>query len=174
MLGVTFDFLLSFDTHISTLCKKVARQINVLRRIGRYMPISCRKVIYTSFIQSNFNFCPVIWHFCSEANNKKLEKLNYRALRHVYQDYESNYEALLSKDQSVSLNLMRQRQIAEEVYKILNKQSLSYLFDLFSNRDTGHNLRGGNLKLPHCRTVAYGKKVSVTNGLVCGISFHSV
>ena len=82
-VGRTIDCRMNFDKHISNLCKKAARQINVLRRIGKYLPINCRKVIYQAFILSAFNFCPVIWHFCSEANNKKLEKLNYKALRHV-------------------------------------------------------------------------------------------
>ena len=104
LLGVTIDYRMNFDKHniISNLCKKAARQINVLRRIGKYLPINYRKVIYQTFILSAFNFCPVIWHFCSEANNKKLEKLNYRALRHVYKDYESDYEEILVKDKSIN------------------------------------------------------------------------
>jgi hypothetical protein len=159
LLGVTLDYLLNFDVHISNLCKKAARQINVLRRIGKHIPTNCRKVIYQSFIQSTFNFCPVIWHFCSEANCKKLEKLNFRALRHVYHDYESNYESLLSKDKSVSLQLRRQRVIAEEVYKILVKHCPSYLFDLIPPlKNTGHNLRNKNLNLPYFKNVTYGKK----------------
>ena len=60
LLGVTIDYRMNFDKHIS---KKAARQIKVLlRRIGKYMPINCRKVIYQAFILSAFNFCPVIWH----------------------------------------------------------------------------------------------------------------
>ena len=145
--------------HISTLCKKAARQINVLRRIGRHLPLSCRKVIYQSFILSAFNFCPVIWHFCSESNNKKLEKLNLRALRHVYRDYQSDYDKLLTSDTSVSLQLKRQRLIALEVFKILTKQCPSYLNDLIKPlKDTGHNLRTKNVEPPHFKSIKYGKK----------------
>ena len=49
VLGVTVDYRMNFDKHISNLCKKAARQINVLRRIGKYLPINCRKVIYQAF-----------------------------------------------------------------------------------------------------------------------------
>ena len=52
LLGVTIDYRMNFDKHISNLCKKAARQINVLRRIGKYLPINCRKVIYQAFILS--------------------------------------------------------------------------------------------------------------------------
>jgi hypothetical protein len=37
------------------------------------------------------------WHFCTEKNFKKLEKVQERALRFVYEDYNSSYEELLHK-----------------------------------------------------------------------------
>jgi hypothetical protein len=37
LLGVTIDYELNFDKHISEICKKSARQLNVLKRIGRYL-----------------------------------------------------------------------------------------------------------------------------------------
>jgi hypothetical protein len=46
---------------------------------------------------SNFNFCPLAWHFCSKANTIKLEKIQERALRFIYEDYNSTYEKLLHK-----------------------------------------------------------------------------
>ena len=33
LLGVTIDFKLKFDVHISSICKKASRQLNVLKRI---------------------------------------------------------------------------------------------------------------------------------------------
>ena len=45
-------------------------------------------IIFHSFVLSNFNFCPLSWHFCSEANTKKIEKIQERALRFVYNDYD--------------------------------------------------------------------------------------
>ena len=35
------------------------------------------------------------WHFCSKRASDKLEKINERALRFVYQDNNSSYEMLL-------------------------------------------------------------------------------
>ena len=34
LLGVTIDFKLNFNTHISNICKKAARQLNALKRIS--------------------------------------------------------------------------------------------------------------------------------------------
>ena len=39
LLGAKFDHKLSFDDHISELCKKVSRKINALLRVASYMNI---------------------------------------------------------------------------------------------------------------------------------------
>ena len=83
LLGVTIDFMLNFDTHVSDICRKAAKQINVLLRIGRHLTVETKILIYKSFIKSNFNYCPLVWHFCSKGSTAKMEKLQYRALRLV-------------------------------------------------------------------------------------------
>ena len=37
LFGVTIDFKLDFNTHISNIWKKAARQLNVLKRIGTHL-----------------------------------------------------------------------------------------------------------------------------------------
>ena len=97
LLGVTIDYMLNFDLHISDICKKAARQINVLCRLSRYLSTETKLLIYKSFVRSNFSYCPVVWHFCSKSSTDKMEKLQYRALRLVYNDFISSYEDLLKK-----------------------------------------------------------------------------
>ena len=46
LLGVTIDYELNFVKHISEICKKSARQLNVLKRIGRYLNKLDRLTIY--------------------------------------------------------------------------------------------------------------------------------
>jgi hypothetical protein len=77
--------------------KLMPAKLNVLKRIGRYLNKLGRLTIYYSFILSNFNYCSVTWHFCSEKNTKKMEKIQERALRFIYNDYVLNYEELLEK-----------------------------------------------------------------------------
>ena len=80
---------------------------------------------------SNFNYCPLIWHFCGEVNTKKIEKIQERALRFIYQDYYSSYNTLLGKSQLPSLKVRRLRAKALQAFKILNNQTPVYLSDLF-------------------------------------------
>ena len=97
LLGITVDSHLNFDKRISEICKKASQQLNILKRIGKYLNRLGRLTIYYSFILSNFNYCPVTWHFCSEKNTKKIENIQERALRFIYEDYENTYENLLKK-----------------------------------------------------------------------------
>ena len=37
LLGITIDFKLNFYSHIINICKKAARQLNILRWIGKHL-----------------------------------------------------------------------------------------------------------------------------------------
>ena len=97
LLGVDIDFKLSFENHISNLCKKAAKQLNVLKRIEKKLSRLNKLSIFHIFILSNFSFCPLTWHFCSDGRTKKMEKVQERALRFVYEDFSSSYDDLLQK-----------------------------------------------------------------------------
>ena len=117
LLGVTLDFQLNFNIHISNICKKASRQLNVLKRISKHLCKLGKLNIYHSFILSNFNYCSLTWHFCGETNTKKIEKNQERAMRFIYSDYSTSYESLLIKSQLPSLEVRRLRTIALESLK---------------------------------------------------------
>ena len=75
------------NNHIANLCKNAASQLNVLKRLSRSMGHMERKFIMQAFILSNFNYCALIWHFCSKSNTAKIEKIHERALRLVLDDH---------------------------------------------------------------------------------------
>ena len=49
----------------------------------------------------------VVWHFCSSTNSEKLESLNKRALRVVFNDRESTYSHLLDRAAATPLYKLR-------------------------------------------------------------------
>ena len=87
LLGIEIDYQLNFDTHISTICRKASQQLNIIKRLGPYLNRLNKLTIFHTFILSSFNFCLWAWHFCTEKNSKKIEKVQERALRFVYEDY---------------------------------------------------------------------------------------
>ena len=112
LLGVTIDYLLNFDLHVPSICTKAGRQINVLERLRKFLTIETKILIDKSFIRSSFNFCPLVWHFCSKTSSAKMEKLQYKALRLVFNDFDSSNETLLERVDMPTLHISRNRLIA--------------------------------------------------------------
>jgi hypothetical protein len=88
---------------------------------------------------------------------KKLEKIQERALRFIYNDSDSSYENLLEKSQLHSLRLKRLRSMAIEVFKIINKQTPVYLHDLVTIKKSSYSFRYNNtVDIPRVNTTRYG------------------
>ena len=101
---LSIDSKLSFENHISNLCKKASQKLNALARIALYMCLEKRKTVMKAYITSQFGYCPLVWMFHSKSLNSKINSLHERALRITYGDRSSSFENLLKKDSSVSIH----------------------------------------------------------------------
>ncbi len=52
------------------------------------------KEIYNIFILAKFNYYLTIWHLCGKTSTKKIECVQERALRFMFNDHCSTYPAL--------------------------------------------------------------------------------
>ena len=116
VLGVTIDHRLTFNEHISVCTLTAARQLNALFLVSRYLDTKSKSILYNSFVASNFNYCPRVWHFCGVTNNNKLEKIQERSLRILFNDYESDVHDLLDSIGGQTLALRRLKYMLLEVY----------------------------------------------------------
>ena len=99
------------------MCKTASQQITVLKPIGQYLKFESKsKAFYHAFIMSVLNFYPLILHFCSIQKSEKLEKISHRALKFVFQDFQSSYEELINKAGTCTLHVSRIRTIAIEIF----------------------------------------------------------
>ena len=73
-------------------------------RLVKIMPFLKRKILLKTFIESQFSYCPLIWMFHNRKLNRKINHIQERALRLVYDDYTSSFKDLLQKDGSVSVH----------------------------------------------------------------------
>ena len=158
LLGVDIDFKLNFECHISNICRKAAQQLNVLKRIGVFLSKTNRLTIFHSFILSHLNFCPMAWHFCSQGSTSKMERIQERALRFIYNDYQCSYEDLLHRANLPTLEIKRMRTMAIECFKIIHDLSPNCLSDLVTLKNSSYSFRYSNiLDVPRVRTSTYGK-----------------
>ena len=65
ILGISLDNKLNFGNHISSICKSASCLLNALFRLKHFLRFKAGKILIEKFIYSNFNYCPMIWHFCN-------------------------------------------------------------------------------------------------------------
>ena len=70
-----------------------------------------------------------------------MEKLNERALRIVYNEYDLSYNELLKKTNKLSLKRWRMHNFAIELYKIKNGYSIDTMCTFDQSKQTTYNLR---------------------------------
>ena len=159
LLGVNIDDKLNFNLHVTNICKKAARQINALQRICKYVDQSSRLSIYESFIASNFVYCTLVYNTFTITQDRKLEKLNERALRLVSNDYNSSYRDILKATGKRMLFISRKICLADFSFKILKNMALPIESTFFRPQITPYDMRD-NYKLvtPVYSTIQYGKK----------------
>ena len=97
LLGIDIDYKLNFNKHIGSLCKRAAGQLNAICRMGKHVGENEKRVLIQSFVQANFNYCPLVWYFSSPESLRKIERIQERALRILYNDYVSEINVLLKK-----------------------------------------------------------------------------
>ena len=107
IFGMTMDDRLSFDTHVSVICKKMNNQFNVILRFRKLINKETLLKLYRAFILPHFYYCSSVWHFCGACKADKVDNLNKRILRFTLQDYNSQYDILLSKVNMKSLFIRR-------------------------------------------------------------------
>ena len=97
------------DSHVLNICSKANKKLSVLCRLSR---CKCRlfgifqqqRTLFKLFFKAQFKYSPLIWIFCTRSANNKINKFHKRALRLVYNDYNSKFEELLTKDSSFTIH----------------------------------------------------------------------
>ena len=94
--------------------------------------------------------------FCHKQDYLKIEKIQYKALRIVYNNNES-YEELLLRNNEVSIHQKQLRILATEVFKSLADINPDFMKSYFTRKEIPYCLRNGNfLKIPSTRSKRYG------------------
>ena len=141
MLGVTLDGKLNFKAHICNICQTASCQINALKWISKFLNEQCRMNVYKSFINANFNYCPMVWMFCGKTNLNKLEKLQERALAVVYGDNSLDYDDMLQRSGQLRIRINLIRLVAIEMFKCTKGINPAYMNDMFIDKESKYNLR---------------------------------
>ena len=157
LLGVKIDKNLDLNEHVSNLCKKGNQKLHALARISKYLSTEKLKIIMKTFIQSQFNYCPLTWMFHNRTLNNKINKLHERALKIVYKNDKLTFQELLDMDDSITIHQRNLQRLAIEMFKVKNHISPLPMQELFIEQVHIRDLRNKrSWEIPKVRTVGYG------------------
>ena len=161
LLGVHIDDKLNFNLHITKICRSAANQLHALIRLRMFLNFEEKKTLINSYFYSSFNYCPLVWMFSSAKSLNKVESLQKRALRFLYEDYVSSYEELLQKAGKETMKVNRSRGLCIEIYKSINNINPMYMNEIFKLRKASIAVRSNyklNLDVPTIKQVSFGDK----------------
>ena len=133
--------------------------MNALARVSKTIPLGGKMSIFNAFIFSNLVYCSTVWHFCGLQSTRKMEKIQHRSLRYIFNDFNASYAQLRKRAHKDLLFTQRQRRILIEVFKIIHDITPEYLSHLALPHETPYDMRRTNtLSISKFKSTHYGKQ----------------
>ena len=159
LLGITIDKKSTFKQHVENLCPKAQYKLHALKRIRKFLAIEKAKMLGNAFIDSQFNYAPLLWMFCRKTLYSKIEKIHHKTLKVIYESNDT-YENLLLQSNTVSVHQRHLRFLMIEIYKSLSQLNPQFIWSFFTHKDIQYNLRKGPiLGLPKTHSFYYDTNV---------------
>ena len=159
LLGILIDWKLQFNEHVKSLCIKANNKVSAMMRLRNLLSTEQKLVLFNSFVSSQFGYCPLIWMFHGKSANDIIDRVHRRALRAVYNDFQSDYDSLLAMGNHQRIHQLNLKKLILKIYKCLNNEAPCILSGIFTAKNNCvHDLRINNLlQLPaKCSTRTYG------------------
>ena len=151
------SLLMKFKKDIENLCKKASFKLHVLHKIRKFPAIERARTLANAFINSQFNYAPLIWMFVSKTALHKILKTYYRTLQVVYSKYQKPYEELLQINKDISIHQKHLPILALEVYTSIIQFNPEFMWHCFNTNPISFNLRkGSKLLIPLAKSVDFG------------------
>ena len=106
-----------------------------------YLNHNQTRLIYNSFFKGQLSYCTLIWTFCSRSSNHLISKLQERALRIAYNDFNSSFSEFLEMANESTIHIRNLKILLTEVNKFLNGLSPPIMNEVFQTNDCPYDLR---------------------------------
>ena len=154
LLVITINNLITFNEHIDNLCRTASYKLHALRRIRKYLSLEKAKLLCNAFINSQFNYAPLVWMFCRKKQYLKIQKIHHKALKVVYNS-NKNYDELLRDNNEFSVHQRHLRTLICEIFKSLNNLNPEFMWSYFVFKNITYNIRNGPLlRLPSAKSTS--------------------
>ena len=130
ILEVTIDNKLNFLTHLLNITKNANIKFNAPTRVQKYMTTDKKNLIFSSFIISQFTYCPLIWILCTKHFIGRINSIHKRCLLLIQQICTFDFEVLLENANEKPVHEKCIELLMIEVYKYLNGLSSENTYNL--------------------------------------------
>ena len=84
---------------------------------------------------SNFKYCPLIWMFCGNVTNNKINDIQKQALRVSFNDYDAPFADPLVRSNETTVHLQDLHRLMIKIYKTLHHLNFSEKRDQISSQN---------------------------------------
>ena len=139
-LGLTIRSDLRWSDHITEICTKSSKLINIMKNLKFTLDRSTLETIYTSFVRPILEYGSPVWNNCTVFDEEKLENIQLNAARIVTGAMYGTSNAKLYEETGW-ITLAKRREISKLtlMYKIVNKLVPEPLCSILRTASTGGN-----------------------------------
>ena len=127
---------------------KASQRVGVLSRLRNLIPTEAKLLLYKTSILPYLTYCHLIWHFCKASDARKVERVQERSLRIVYNTHSVECSNLLNRAYLPSLQNRRLQDLATLMYKVKYGLVPSNVVEIFSVKSFKYHLRNMDFHLP--------------------------
>ena len=156
IFGIALDRNMNFPTRTKNICRK-GQKLSALLRISLYLNQGKKVLLYKSTIKSQFNYCSLVWMFCSRQSNNVINKVLERGLGLTYRDETKDFQKLLREHNDITVHHNNLQALMTEVNRIVNGIAPPIMNSLFQFRSSSNNTRNfQEIFTENWKTVKYG------------------
>ena len=164
-LGVVLDDHLSFDKHVSDICKSTSFHTRALAHVRRSITTDMARTVATAIVGSKLDYCNSLLFGASNKNIMRLQRIQNNLARVVTN--RGKYDRITPILAELHWLPIRERiefKLCTLIYKVRTNKQPAYLASCLTESVLTRNLRSASrhlLTVPRTRTVAASRRFSV-------------
>ena len=164
MLGLWVDSELNWQYHITTLIKRLSKNVFLLSQLRKYITTKNLKMFFDAQIMSHLNFSSTTWDGCSGELLKKLNSIHRRAAKIMVQNPLQTTDEKLKNLRILPLAKQFKFNKAKLMHKIYTGKSPTYLNQLINKASERYG--SNNIITPLPRIDLYKTSFSFTGATI--------
>ena len=162
-LGVTLDQSLTFQQHISSVCRATYLELRKISSIRHLLTTDATKTLVCAFVLSRIDYCNSLLAGLPKYQLDRLQKIQNNAARLILRS--SRFESaspLLHSLHWLSISNRIEYKLSSLAFSALTGTGPVYLSELLNVYTPSRELRSSDddriFRIPHCRTKTYGQR----------------